>query len=59
MSKAIDNYDKLIEIVDELLAKQYFEIYDKNLLIVLMLDLYNPENRKKKKIGGQLCKYLK
>ena len=37
----------------------YFQINDHNLLIILILEIFNPNNRKAKKIGGQISKYLK
>ncbi|CAD8113903.1 unnamed protein product [Paramecium sonneborni] len=59
ISKAIQHYDQLYQIVEEIRSIQYIEIYDYNLLIVLMLDIFNPQNKKAKKMGGVVARYLK
>ncbi|CAD8106690.1 unnamed protein product [Paramecium primaurelia] len=59
ISKAIQHYEQLYQIVEEIKSIQYIDIFDYNLLIVLMLDIFNPQNKKAKKMGGVVARYLK
>lgn len=38
--------------MDEIISIEYIDIHDNNLLIVLLLDMFNPLNKKSKRMGG-------
>lgn len=38
--------------MDEIQSIDYIDIHDHNLLIVLLLDIFNPLNKKAKRMGG-------
>lgn len=59
LSKALAHYPQLSALVADILANSDYHVQDPNLLITLMLDLFNTENQKRKKVGGKLSRLLK
>lgn len=57
--KANQYYPHLLEIVHALELKTKTHFTNPYLVIVFLLELFNPENTKSKRIGGQITKLLK